>query len=190
MANARMRVLMLQRPRTCERARVLAAHVHTCLALRRTHARAHAAQEEEHHVGNEWGKDLARVRACIWLRGRYAWMAERVTVCGGGHPSRQAVEHFFIRVDKDPEWYPGKWSPNSVRPALLTNSLKKRIATSAMRLKKRGKEPNYETVKQRCPVATTNPDTARPFCRNTINAILTTRCYDHVPENPWRELRV
>ena len=38
----------------------------------------------------------------------YQWMSEQVKVVGGGNPGRQAARMFFLKVDEDPEWHPGK----------------------------------------------------------------------------------
>ena len=115
---------------------------------------------------------------------QYAWMASQVRVVGGGHPSRQAVDKFFARVDADTEWHPGKRGAVG-RPKELTAQKRDAIARTAMRLKRSGQEPSYEAVVSAAPAATRNDTTAEPFSRQTINDVFTTDCYDHNPEKPW-----
>ena len=117
---------------------------------------------------------------------QYQWMAAQVRLVGGGHPTRQAVHKFFTRVDGDPDWYPGKRHNVGGRPRALTSAKRKRIAHSAMALKRRNMEPCYMAVKAQCPAALHNPTTGKPFSRTVINQVLTTDCYDHVPSKPWR----
>ena len=38
----------------------------------------------------------------------YAAIAARVTKVGGGEPTREAIRQHIERVEKDPDWYPGK----------------------------------------------------------------------------------
>ena len=115
---------------------------------------------------------------------QYTWMAAQVKVVGGGHPTKQAVDKFFHRVDQDPGWHPGKRGAVG-RPKELTDKKRATVARTAMRLKARGVEPGYEALLQECPGATWNEQTGEPFSRNTINDVLTTDCYDHDPEKPW-----
>ena len=116
----------------------------------------------------------------------YQWMALQVTLCGGGHPTRQAVAKFFAKVDGDKKWYPGKRDPGQGRPEQLTKSKRLAIARSAMALKRRKVEPSYGNVIAQCPQASTNPSTGRPFSRNVINRVLTSDCFDNRPSKPWR----
>ena len=107
---------------------------------------------------------------------QWQWMAEHVTVVGGGHPTREAVRKFFMRVDSTPEWHPGFRKKSSGRPRELTHQKRRRIAESMMALKKkRGHhkaEPCYEVALSMCPRATTNDTTGKPFSRGTINLSL------------------
>ena len=112
-------------------------------------------------------------------------MASKVKVVGGGHPQGEAVRQFFLRVDKDPQWHPGKRGEVG-RPKELTGHKRHIIAKSMMAKKKAKIEPCYEAVLEHCPNASINPTTGRPFSRNAINDVLTTDCYDNDPEKPWQ----
>ena len=56
---------------------------------------------------------------------QYLWMSGQVHVKGGGHPSREAVRRFFLRVDEDKLWHPGKRGEVG-RPVLLSAGKRKR----------------------------------------------------------------
>ena len=100
-------------------------------------------------------------------------MASKVKVVGGGHPQGEAVRQFFLRVDKDPQWHPGKRGEVG-RPKELTGHKRHIIAKSMMAKKKAKIEPCYEAVLEHCPNASINPTTGRPFSQNAINDVLTT----------------
>ncbi len=113
------------------------------------------------------------------------WMSQQVRLAGGGHPTKQAVTKFFQRVDADPDWHPGKRGAVG-RPARMTPARRRRIAASAMAMKRRGEEPSYDAVVAQCPETTRNPDTGLRFSRTRINDVLTTECFDHQATKPWR----
>ena len=127
---------------------------------------------------------------------QYEWMSCQVRkaangrATGGDHPSRDAVRKFFARVDRaaavGEPWYPGMClSPRTGRPVELTAQKKAAICKSMMSAKKRGYLPSYDLAVARCPSATLNSTTGRPFSRERINQLLTSECYDEVPERPW-----
>ena len=69
-------------------------------------------------------------------------IAEKLTLIGGGQPSREAVRKLLKRVDDDPRWYPGKRYQAEFGPAPALNGAKRRcIASSAMAAKADGTEP-------------------------------------------------
>ena len=117
--------------------------------------------------------------------GQWQLMADRVSVGGGGHPSREAVRQFFTRVDATEGWYLGR-ATGAGRPKELTPAKRKVIADSMMAAKRRKQEPGYEAALARCPVTTHNAKTGQPFSRTTINDVLTTECYDYIPDKPWQ----
>ena len=111
---------------------------------------------------------------------QYEWMSCQVRkaangrATGGDHPSRDAVRKFFARVDRaaavGEPWYPGMClSPRTGRPVELTAQKKAAICKSMMSAKKRGYLPSYDLAVARCPSATLNSTTGRPFSRERIN---------------------
>ena len=102
-------------------------------------------------------------------------------------PSKGSVCDFFKKVDADPDWFPGKHNGEKRGPKpLLTKAKRARIAASGHRQKREGDEPCPAETVAKCPVATRNPLTKRPFCDKTIRKVWTQDCYDFVPEHPWR----
>ena len=47
------------------------------------------------------------------------WIANKLTVGGGGCPTREAVRLLLLRIDSDSEWYPGKSYQTQHGPAPL-----------------------------------------------------------------------
>ena len=90
-------------------------------------------------------------------------------------------------MDADPEWYPGKADGAKRGPKpLLTPQKRARIAASAMSQKAAGEEPDPTVTVHRCPTATLNPRTQKPFCDKSIRKVFLEDCYDFVPEHPWK----
>ena len=117
---------------------------------------------------------------------QWEWMASRVQVVGGGNPARQSVQEFFQRLDKAGKgWYPGYTGGKRGRKKQMTPGKRSNLAKSMMAGKKRGVNPCYETALVLAPSATLNEETQAPFSRTTINAVLTTDCYDEDPSRPW-----
>ena len=115
------------------------------------------------------------------------WIAARLQKEGGGEPGRSALFQFYEKVDNDPDWFPGKHTEKRRGPKpLLTAAKRQRIATSAMGTKERGDEPSVPEVVQRCPVATLNPRTKRPFTAKYILKVFVEDCYDFDPDHPWK----
>ena len=74
-----------------------------------------------------------------------ALVARKLKVKGGGSPSREAVRQLYERMDEG-GWFPGKKEYKSKPgPApVLTTAKKRRIADTAMNLKKREVAPGLE----------------------------------------------
>ena len=54
-----------------------------------------------------------------------------------------------------------------------------------MATKASGKEPTIKGVVGKCPLATMNPTTMKPFTPKYIRNVFETDCFDIVPVNPW-----
>jgi len=117
-----------------------------------------------------------------------AWIAERVTKIGGGHPQKGSLSEFFTKVDADPDWFPGKHNGKKRGPKpVLTKAKRRCIAASAMSAKHtRGQEPCVAAVVEACPAASLNPNTGQPFSDFSIRKIFVEDCYDFDPAHPWR----
>ena len=88
-----------------------------------------------------------------------------LTKVGGGRPQERAVQRWQDVFRQDPEWYPGKTIEDGEKPGpkpQLTSQKKQAIASSAMAVKRAGKEPTVAAVRARCPAATWNPGTGGP----------------------------
>ena len=115
--------------------------------------------------------------------GLHTFVAERVTKVGGGHPGRDAIRQFFLKVDSDVEWYPGKTTQEQHGPAsVITPTKQAAVARSAMAMKDRGVEPTYANVVAANKEALRNPETGEPVNKKRVYAILEERCYD-APEH-------
>jgi hypothetical protein len=119
--------------------------------------------------------------------GLHTKIAEKITVVGGGHPSKNAVRELLEKVDADTKWYPGKSYQQSFGPApALSGANRANIAKSAMALKASGSEPTYRLVVAQCPRAALNPDTNKPVGKKRIYDVMREDCYDEDPELPWK----
>ena len=114
---------------------------------------------------------------------KYQWMSELVEVAhdgqalGGSNPGRACVKKFFDRVDKlkksGKPWYPGaSLTKRTGRPVELSCHKRMTIANSMMAAKQRGDLPCYDLALARCPAATLNETTGKPFSRRSINKLL------------------
>ena len=103
--------------------------------------------------------------------GLMSFVAERVTKIGGGHPQQPAVSKFFAKVDKDPDWFPGKSTQDEHGPApALSGQAKNAIAQAAMAMKKRKIEPTFPWIAAACPTAVINPSTGKLVDRDSIQS--------------------
>ena len=116
------------------------------------------------------------------------WIAARVSKVGGGHPTPPSLHEMFVKIDNDPDWFPGKHSGTKRGPKPMLTAVKQRcIAQSAMTAKQKHKQdPCVAAVVLACPVSTHNPKTKRPFCDKTIQGVFTEDCFDFDPGHPWK----
>ena len=115
-------------------------------------------------------------------------IASQVTKVGGGHPGKDAIRQLRMKIDNDPAWHPGKEADDAGTPGrkrVITTQQENTIAASAKRMKANGIEPTAERVIARCKEATTNPETGKPFCHETILNVFRSKCYDKDPAFPW-----
>ena len=125
--------------------------------------------------------------AVNWIAGFLKKTDDAGTAYTDLSPSHQSLNEFFNKVDADPDWFPGKHSGTKRGPKpLLSKSKRARIASSAMTQKREGFEPSVEVTIQRCPSATLNPKTDKPFCDKTVRKVFLEDCYDFDPDHPWK----
>ena len=103
-------------------------------------------------------------------------------------PQHGSLSEFFKKVDADADWYPGKQKTDKKRgpQPILTRAKRARIASSAMSQKGEGHEPSVDVTVARCPAATFNPETKKPFSDKTIRKVFLEECYDFDPAQPWK----
>ena len=118
--------------------------------------------------------------------GMQTYIAGKLKKQGGGAPSSEAVRKFFEKIDADEDWFPGKANyDNMGAPSVMTGQQRAALARCAMTMKKEGIEPTYGKVIAACPKAKLNPSTKRPWCKNSVYAVLSEDCYDDDPCLPW-----
>ncbi len=118
----------------------------------------------------------------------YSDIATEVTKVGGGHPTKQAISDLAAAVAADADWYPGKISENAKKcgpKPKFSAKAKKRVASSAMALKRRGEEPTVAAVQLQTPAATTNKATGGYFTAPTLTKVFKELCFDEKPSDPW-----
>ena len=118
--------------------------------------------------------------------GIYTFIAERLTKVGGGKPGASAIRKFFVKVDADADWFPGKSNQASFGPKpALSGVARHAIAAAAMKMKERKIEPTYKQILSTCPRAVLNPGTKKPVDKKRVYDVFRERCYDDDPNVPW-----
>jgi hypothetical protein len=115
-------------------------------------------------------------------------IAAAVTLVGGGHPERRAIWKYQTIFKADKEWYPGKHSESAETRGpkrKFTSQMQQATANAAMAIKARRLEPTVDAVKERCPIATTNPETGEAFCDRLILKVFRQKCFDAGAVQPW-----
>ena len=99
-------------------------------------------------------------RACDLLgQQTHAWIAQQLTLQGGGCPTVRAVRKAIKRCQQD-DWYPGKSeSKHGGRAASFSATQKKRMAAAAMALKRRVTRPTPAKLRALLPRVCLNPAT-------------------------------
>ena len=113
------------------------------------------------------------------------WIAERLELKGGGHPSERAVRSAVARC-KQPGWYPGAEAGKSTgRPPAYTEAQKRQVASAAMSLKRDLIRPTPQSVRAKVPRRSLNPETGCPMSKNTVYRIFRSHCFDETEDDPW-----
>jgi hypothetical protein len=116
------------------------------------------------------------------------FIAEQLTLVGGGHPQGRAVRT-LVAKHSGGDYYPGKPRENpGGRPHVITEHQKQEIARAAMDLKKRKLDPSPALVRAKLPRLTVNRTTGKPISDEFIRGIFKDRCYDETEDDPWRWL--
>ena len=116
-----------------------------------------------------------------------AFIAERLTLVGGGHPSQRAVRAAVVRC-RSSSYYPGQPRRDGAgRPAVFTEHQKDEVARVAMNMSrgKRPMQPSPARVRTVLPKLIVNPDTDKRMSDWSIREIFKTRCYDEDENDPW-----
>ena len=119
--------------------------------------------------------------------GLHKFAAGLVSKAGtGGAPTSKAVGDFYKKVDADGDWFPGKVCRESYGPRRVLSGAKvSAIARCATRMKKRGVEPTFRTVRAACPNATLNAETGRAVDKKRVYRVFREHCYDEGADLPW-----
>ena len=134
-------------------------------------------------------KDMAKIlgeRPAVLLGKRVDdYIASKVCLKGGGHPSTRAIRHVLGSCSNS-SWYPGRVSEVSPgRPPVYSEHIKQEIARVGMDLKRKNMAPTPRKVRARLPHLTRHPDTGRPIDKKTIHAVFQSKCYDENEDDPW-----
>ena len=116
-----------------------------------------------------------------------AYIAEQVTVVGGGHPSERAVRAAVVRC-RSSAYYPGQPRKDGAgRPAVFTEHQKDEVARVAMNMTngKRPMQPSPARVRAVLPKLLVNPANDKRMSDWSIREIFKTRCYDEDENDPW-----
>ena len=116
------------------------------------------------------------------------FIAEQLTLVGGGAPSKRAVLH-TLATCKDGEYYPGRPRTNpGGRPREVTDHQEREVARAAMELKKCRLSPSPVRVRAKLPRLAMNRATGKPISDNRIRDVFKLRCYDETEDDPWQWL--
>ena len=117
-----------------------------------------------------------------------AYIANQLTVKGGGRPSERSVRAAVARC-KEPGWFPGKPPENKGgRPSTLTEGQKQAVANAAMSLKRQLVNPTPARVRAKLPRVSVNRGTGEAMSDWSIRQIFVTRCFDEREDDPWQFL--
>ena len=107
------------------------------------------------------------------------------------HPSYEAIRQLQAAFADDDDWYPGKsLEVAAARGPKVKFTAQKRgaVKRSLEAAKREGVEPSVPLARRRCPTATVNPDTGKPFDKKLILDVMRTECKDEGAREPWGHL--
>jgi hypothetical protein len=115
------------------------------------------------------------------------YIAEQLTLVGGGHPTERAVRAIVVRC-RSSSYYPGQ--PRQVgagRKAVYTEHQKDEAARVAMNMRngKRPMQPSPARVRAVLQKRLVNPETGKRMSDWSIREIFKARCYDEDENDPW-----
>ena len=136
-------------------------------------------------VLSQMEKHMGKSAAVLLGQDKGAFIAEHLSLKGGGHPSRAAVFQ-NIKHCKEPGWYPGKvHGERTGRPTDITQHQKEEMARVAMETKRKLTRPTPAVVRAKLPRLSLNTATGAPVSDDTIYKIFHTMCYDETEDDPW-----
>ena len=131
---------------------------------------------------------LAWALCKVWLKdnkdkpkpeyGMFSFVASKVrkTKKGkpvGAHPTSEAMQQFYTKVNNDPEWFPGKHVDTKRGPEpVLKGGKKTGIIQAAKRIKREGGDVTAPKIIGRARQATLNPATNEPVDKKLIYNVL------------------
>lgn len=136
-------------------------------------------------VGKVWATFLLSDKKGVKVTNKE--ISEMVVKQDGAHPTPQAISQMKKEYEKRKSSNRRVANPKAkVKPKTrrkkthnaLSEGQRKKIAESAMRIKKKGGEPSAAAVMRAAPKATTNPHTGESLDPKTITKIFATHCFD------------
>ena len=133
-------------------------------------------------------KQLERPAYDLLGKRSHVWIADQLTLKGGGSPSERAVQAAVAKC-KEGSWRPGQGeSKAGGRPPIFSAKQKKAMAAAAMRLKRKILRPTPARVRAKVPRSALNAETGETASNWTIYNIFKTMCYDEAEDDPWQYL--
>ena len=113
------------------------------------------------HVIRQMEKHMEKSARVLLGKDKGEFIAEHLTLKGGGNPTRQAVFQNIKRC-KEPGWYPGKvHGARTGRPASISQHQKEQVAKALMAAKKRLQRPTPEVARAKRPRLCINKATGK-----------------------------
>ena len=145
-------------------------------------AKALAFKTVLQHMADQWGMSPAEVAG----KRVDTYIAEQLTLKGGGRPSERAVRAALAKCE-DTTWYPGKLvQTNAGRKRVYSEHVLSEAARVAMDLKANRQKVCPRNVRARLSRLAVHPETGKPMSDWTIcKKVFQARCYDQTEDDPW-----